>query len=210
MTIGELTKHHREKPAIFIKEIHTLSSYALIHSLWERRIPQNVAQKYCREVTYTVGPHTRYAIGFPCDAGGYVLWSGNFIGASEPVSITYIASQSSNILAVFPYFLDFLSFLVIAGYQEEDLPNFLILNDPALFNSSRDILHRHGHVYLFPANDSTGDHWFTQATEWSIVYSDMRHLYKNYHGLNDWCCQGSFRGPSGRSSVPIHSDGLSP
>jgi len=85
-----------------------LSSYALLRYLEQRRIPLEIAEKYCREVRYELNAKTYYGIGFKNDSGGFEIRNPYFKGSSSPKDITTFKNGSDEAV-VFEGFTDFLS-----------------------------------------------------------------------------------------------------
>lgn len=164
----------------------SISSYPLIRYLQQRRIPNEIAEKYLREVRYQINDKTYYALGFKNDAGGYELRNQNFKGSSSPKDSTYIDNGAKD-LTVFEGFFNFLSYQSMYYKQQVPEHNFLILNSTSFFEKSLSKMQEHRQVRLFLDNDKTGNK-YTQLAQ-SIdkeKFHDERHLYLKYDDLNDW------------------------
>jgi len=164
----------------------SISSYPLIRYLQQRRIPNEIAEKYLREVRYQISDKTYYALGFKNDAGGYELRNQNFKGSSSPKDSTFIDNAAKD-LTVFEGFFNFLSYQSMYYKQQVLEHNFLILNSTSFFEKSLSKMQEHRQVRLFLDNDKTGNK-YTQLAQ-SInkeKFLDERHLYFKYDDLNDW------------------------
>lgn len=162
-----------------------LSSCVLLRYLKERGIPCQIAQKYCRQVSYRIGKKDYYAIGFINNSEGFELRNEYFKGSSLPKDITTILNDADE-LAVFEGFFDFLSYLVIVIDPRMD---FLILNSTALFGRALPIMENYAVVHLYLDNDSTGKKYLLKARSINERFIDESALYKNYKDLNDFLNQ---------------------
>ena len=160
----------------------------LLLYLKNRRIPLDVAQQYCREVTFEFKDKTYYAIGFKNDLGGYELRNEYYKSSSSPKGIRFIDQGADNV-TVFEGFFDFLSFASIHKNQNVPLTNFLILNSLSFFQKSRPLMERHDQVNLYLDNDISGYKATQEALLDSHRYKDCSQLYKGYNDLNEWVCR---------------------
>ena len=103
-----------DKPIQIIQE-GPIQSYPLQRYLHQRRIPVAVANRFCREIQYTISDKHYFAIGFPNRSGGYELRNAFFKGSTAPKDVT-LFEKNKNEVAVFEGFFDFLSYFTI--YQK--------------------------------------------------------------------------------------------
>ncbi|MEO6231657.1 MAG: CHC2 zinc finger domain-containing protein [Ferruginibacter sp.] len=75
-------------PKIIVLGDFMLSSPHLINYLAKRRIPYDIADKYCREVRYQMNDKVYYGIGFRTDSGSFEIRNPFMKSASSPKSIT--------------------------------------------------------------------------------------------------------------------------
>lgn len=163
-----------------------ISSFALIRYLHKRRIPIDIAKRFCSEIDYELYGKKYFAIGFKNDAGGYELRNEKFKASSSPKDITVIENQSEKI-TVFEGFFNFLSYQAIHQKQEQPQTNFLILNSTSFFQKSLPLMQEHKSVHLYLDCDTTGQKCIQKALEIDKQkFVDERDLYKNYKDLNDW------------------------
>jgi hypothetical protein len=186
---------------IVIVEDKPIQSFGLINYLHSRHIPLDLAQQYCREVTYKFKDKTYYSIGFKNDLGGYELRNKFFKNASSPKTSTFIDNGADQV-TVFEGFFDFLSFQTINRQQEIPLTNFLILNSLSFFTRARPIMERYERVNLYLDRDNSGMKTTKQALEIdNKKYQDHSDLYNGYTDVNEWHCK--IAGPPGlRHSRP--------
>jgi len=176
-----------DRPKLEIVNTLPLTSSYLIRYLWERRIPQVVAQAYCVEAHYTFGQKPYYAIGFRCDAGGYELRNKYHKYSTQPKSPTLIRHQAKEV-AVFEGFFDMLSFVSFISTPISNLPDLLVLNSVAHFEKSLPVLDSYPRKHLFLDNDPAGDKITKTALASNTGYLDHRPLYKGHKDLNAWVC----------------------
>ncbi len=162
-----------------------IGSWSLISYLKERHISCSVAQQYCREVHYRNADRIYYAIGFKNDAGGYELRNINFKASSSPKTMTCIEKGGKGV-AVFEGFFDFLSWVVLHEYAEQEPMDFCVLNSLCFFQLARPFLERHDTIHLYMDNDPAGQNCSYHALQISPQYFDESGLYRGYKDLNEW------------------------
>jgi hypothetical protein len=173
-----------EHPLKILKESE-LSSNALIRYLEQRKIPVEIATRYCREVHYELNTKNYYGIGFKNDSGGFEIRNPYFKASSSPKDITTIKNASDEV-AVFEGFMDFLSFKSIRENKVNEISDFVILNSLSLFEKARPFLESHKSINLYLDNDATGKKVTMEALSHSKKYNDHSNLYPNHKDLNDW------------------------
>jgi hypothetical protein len=194
-SIGSDREHKIE--IIDAKEI---TSPGLISYIKSRRVSFDVAQNFCREVTYKYKDKTYYAIGFKGDRGGYELRNRYFKNSSSPKSSTFIDNGAEDITS-FEGFFNFLSFMTIHGGKVPEPTNFLILNSLSFLQSALPILDKHRHKYLYWDRGTGGMRATQKALARDPSYQDQSELYAGYDDLNEWLCK---IGPTQLSSLGQH------
>ncbi|MEJ7829784.1 MAG: toprim domain-containing protein [Segetibacter sp.] len=172
-------------PKLTILGDYMLSSFGLLNYLHERRIPNDVASEFCREVRYTFNDKVYYAIGFKNDSGGYEIRSRYFKGSSSPKNITTFHNGAKE-AAVFEGFFDFLSFLAISKNQQYPPMNYIILNSVSMFEKARPVMEMNDFIRLYLDRDSTGQNYSRYALSLSTKYKNESYVYDQYKDLNDW------------------------
>ncbi|MDE3214411.1 MAG: toprim domain-containing protein [Bacteroidota bacterium] len=173
------------EPQIKIIREEKLSSFSLLHYISDRRIPEEIAQRYCKQVTFEMRRKRYCAIGFCNNLGGFELRNRWFKGSSAPKTITSFHYRSARI-SVFEGFFDFLTYQTISQDQEFEPTDFLILNSIAFFEKSRPLMERYPRVDLFLDRDKSGKALTQKAAGLSDRYRDQSTLYKGYNDLNEW------------------------
>lgn len=163
-----------------------ISSLVLLRYLHKRRIPVDLAVRYCRQIDYELYGKTYYAIGFKNNAGGYELRNEKFKASSSPKDITIIKNCADK-LTVFEGFFNFLSYQAIHQKQEQPKSNFLILNSASFFQKNLSLMQTYKAVHLYLDRDTTGQKCIQKALEIDKQkFSDESVLYRGYKDLNDW------------------------
>lgn len=179
------TIQQKPEPAIKILKEKPLYAYALLSYLRDRRVPMEIADRYCREVWYTLHGNSYYAIGFKNDLGGYELRNPYYKTSSRPKTITTYENASDE-LCVFEGFFDFLSFLSIHRNIKMRSLNFLVLNSLSFFEGARSYMEKHRLINLYLDRDPPGINLTLYACSFSKCYRDESGLYAGYKDLNDW------------------------
>lgn len=162
-----------------------LSSPHLINYLAKRKIPFEIADKYCREVRYQMNEKIYYGIGFKTDSGSFEIRNPFMKSASSPKSITSFNNGADEV-AVFEGFFDFLSYQVYAAKQSLNPTDFIVLNTLSFFEKSRPVMENYNQVKLYLDNDKAGQNCSRYALSLSNKYKDESDLYENYKDLNEW------------------------
>ena len=179
------SNQNEQDKGIKILEVKSIFHPVLLDYLQERRIPVSIAECHCCEVHYRVGNKSYFAIGFANDEGGYELRNAYFKGSSSPKDVTTITSGNDE-LAVFEGFTDFLSLVVMMGWQQPYPVDVLVLNSLAFFERSFPLMGNYSKVGLYLDNDTAGQNCRRMAIARSGRFVDGSGLYENYKDLNDW------------------------
>ncbi|HNP24848.1 MAG TPA: toprim domain-containing protein [Bacteroidia bacterium] len=163
----------------------TLSSNALLQYLQQRRIPIDIADRYCREVRYELNGKVYYGIGFRNDLGGYEIRNPYFKASSSPKSITTFNNNAKEVI-VFEGFTDFLSFRAIHQQDPEDRFDFVVLNSISFFETARSFMEKHDAIRLYLDRDTAGQNCSRYALSLTSKYKDESSLYQNHKDFNDW------------------------
>jgi len=172
-------------PKIIVLGDFMLSSPHLTTYLAKRKIPYDIADKYCREVRYQMNDKVYYGIGFKTDSGSFEIRNPLMKSASSPKSITTFKNGADEV-SVFEGFFDFLSYQVYAAKQSLSPTDFIVLNSLSFFEKSRTVIESYNQVKLYLDNDKAGQNCSRYALSLSNKYKDESGLYKNYKDLNDW------------------------
>ncbi|OYD40412.1 toprim domain-containing protein [Sphingobacterium cellulitidis] len=163
----------------------SLSSYALLRYLDQRRIALDIADKYCRELRYELNDKTYYGIGFKNDQGGYEIRNPYFKASSSPKGITTFDNGTKEAV-VFEGFTDFLSFKSIHKNEPDNRFDFVVLNSVSFFEKARSFMEQHATVHLYLDRDKTGQNYSRYALSLSEKYKDESSLYQHHKDLNHW------------------------
>lgn len=177
-----------ERKKIRVVSAGPITSPALIHYLGQRKIPVELAQKYCREVQYELHDKQYYAIGFANDAGGYELRNPYFKGSSSPKGVTFFDNGVDQV-SVFEGFFDFLSYQTLNQYLDQPPANVLVLNSLSFFQKSRPVMEKHEAINLYLDRDTAGMNRTTQMVKENPSYKDCSLQYQDCKDLNQWLIQ---------------------
>lgn len=166
-----------------------LRTNALVQYLAIRGIPLDLAQKYCKQVSYTVYGKKYFGIGFPNDSGGYEIRNAFFKSCSRPKGVTTIR-RGFTTLSVFEGFMDFLSFLKLFEGTVAIETDYLILNSLSFFEKQMEHMLSYSKVFLYLDNDKAAKQCAASARKSSNVFISRNRLYLNYKDLND-CLTGN-------------------
>ncbi len=177
-------KESAESKIKIIKEA-PLSSFTLFRYLQQRRIPIEIAERFCKEIKYELNGKEFFGIGFKNDSGGYEIRNPYFKGSSSPKDITTFNSGAKE-AAVFEGFMDLLSFMVMRQNQQENSCDLVVLNSVSFFEKARPFMEEHDAIRLYLDHDNTGQNYSRYALSLGNKYKDESHLYKLHKDLNDW------------------------
>lgn len=178
------TKQEQESQLKILGDF-ALSSSALLRYLQQRRIPVDIADRYCREVRYELNGKVYYGIGFRNDSGGFEIRNPYFKASSSPKGITSFNNDAEEVI-VFEGFTDFLSFMAIHQHNPEDRFDFVVLNSVSFFETARPFMEKHKAIRLYLDRDPTGQNCSRYALSLSANYRDESSLYQNHKDFNDW------------------------
>ena len=177
------------KPSqINILDTSEICSIALQKYLLERRIPIDIANRYCKEVRYVMGENIYYAIGFSNNKNGWELRSKNYKGCTSKHITTIIETDDSSDYMVFEGFFDFLSFKAIYPHVEG---NAIILNSVCNLLMGLKELESLGatDIYVYGDTDVEGERVFERIKDkYGDRAVDMSYFYKqnNCKDLNEY------------------------
>ncbi|MCB0492500.1 MAG: toprim domain-containing protein [Cyclobacteriaceae bacterium] len=178
----------RPENKLVVVSAKEITNADLINYLDSRGIDQELANKFCKEIEFSIGPKSYKAIGFPNQSGAYELRNRWFKGSSSPKDISLIENGASRI-SVLEGFIDFLSVLKIDNSEIKQLTinsDFLILNSLRLFNRSLTLLQSYKEANLFLDNDTPAREAKVGLNGRGIVYKDASHLYKDKKDVNEF------------------------
>ncbi|MDP3667430.1 MAG: toprim domain-containing protein, partial [Sediminibacterium sp.] len=153
-----------------------------------RRVPLDIANRFCKEVDFLLYDRKYTVIGFQNIAGGFELRSAHFKGSSSPKDVTELGQDLSKKIIVFEGFMDFLSYQAIhlAKFimRLEQQSNFLILNSIGFLEKMKPKLEQYPSIHLYMDRDKKGKEVTKDALVLSDKYRDESLTYENYKDLN--------------------------
>lgn len=181
------TQGHTEalEPKIKVIASKPLTNPVLCRYLDERKIPFEVAEKFCKEVHFELKGRQNFAVGFENRSGGFELRNSVFKGSSSPKDVTQIEISGAKEVAVFEGFFSFLSYQTL-HQKNAALTNFLVLNSLSFLEKRRQLMEENQKVYLYLDRDEAGIKNTQTALKWDKKYIDRSDLYKGHKDLNDY------------------------
>ena len=178
-----------------IRAVRDIKSDYLLNYFESRKIPEELARKYCREIIMRNQQRnqTFTLIGFENNAGGYALKSPSGYKSSTAAGITTINNKgvrtdipSAQSVLVFEGFFDFLSWQVM---QSSLCPScdVVVLNSVSNLNRASDYLRLHDKIICFLDNDMAGQKAFASIKTMlpGKHITDMSHLYQKHKDLSE-------------------------
>ena len=159
-----------------------------------RGIDIALAQQYCKEITYrnTASGRTYTAVGFPNNAGGWVLRSDSFKGTTQSCITTLNRDgrvekpPSSERVMLFEGFFNFLSWMQMHGAS---LPpcDVVVLNSVTNSKSAAPFISEHKAAESFLDNDITGKACFLKLQSLcpGTAFTDHTGEYQGHNDLNE-------------------------
>ncbi len=193
LAAGERKEYANRHGKVMITGDTVISNPVLKNYLAQRKIPLEIASKFCREISFEIDGKKHLAIGFQNPGGGYELRNHYFKGSSRPKEPKLIRSDNANELAVFEGFFNFLSYETLKDIRNKNSPalpkqqvDSLILNSLSFFEKSRELMEKYATVHLCLDRDKMGQQYTQKALNWSVKYKDQSRLYDNHKDLNDY------------------------
>ncbi len=191
--------HTRPKPeprtSPYIKAVREIRSSYLLRYLDTRKIPENLARRYLKEVIlFNPEKGMHYTLlGLPNNSGAYAFRSPSGMKSTNKADVTTIntageitTEPSSPKVAVFEGMFDFLSWRVM---QSSELPtcDVVILNSVSNLKRAANYIRSHAGVTCFLDNDAAGEKCYQDicALMKGKDVLDMSDLYGHYKDLNE-------------------------
>lgn len=181
---------------IEIRRVTEIQSGYLTRYLRERKIPQELARAYVKEVII----HNRdknmnfTLLGFPNNAGGYALKAPTGFKSTTKAGITTLnkegemtAVPSSSRVAIFEGFFDFLSWQVMQSRRTPTC-DVVVLNSVNNIQKASVYIGMHDSALCFLDNDPAGQKCLQTIKEQLMKgkeVTDMSTLYREHNDLNE-------------------------
>ncbi len=170
--------------AMSVVDVRSLENCHLLEYLKSRCIDLEVAQKYCREVHYTMNEKSYYAIGFQSDGGGWELRNAYFKGGTSPKAPTTLNNGSDECI-IFEGFMDFLAYMTMYNCASP-LSNVCVLNSVANLRKAEPFLRQHRHLHCFLDNDTAGHQTLQYIQQYGVTTTNHSIHYKGCKDFNEY------------------------
>lgn len=170
-----------------VKKVESLSNLNLINYLSQkRRIPIQLASRYCYEVTYIINDKSYYAVGFKNSRDGWELRNPFWKGCIGRKSYTHIENQNKS-CCLFEGFMDFLSFMKLFPSEELSM-DYVILNSLVNIKKAIPLFDRYNQIHCYLDNDPSGRiaNDFLLKSDVHPIILDGSNLYKDFKDLNEY------------------------
>lgn len=175
------------EPAYFqIQKIKDLNNKALTSYLDQRAIPLSVAKEFCWEIYYEIQGKKYFAIGFENDSKGYEIRNKYFKACIGAKDITTIQNDSTERVALFEGFIDFLSW-VKQLQAKMSRSSFIVLNSVNQIEKAKAKLLQLNPkiIEAYFDNDAAGRKCFEALVKDFPSAIDRSSLYKGLKDVNE-------------------------
>ncbi|KAA9349721.1 toprim domain-containing protein [Larkinella humicola] len=171
-----------------IISVLSIQNRALMAYIKSRKISNEVASQYLKEIHYRVNKKHFYAIGFPNDKGGFELRSLYFKGGTSPKYFTTISGKPNGAINVFEGFFDFLT--CCQHHNTIHLKNpTIVLNTLSLLQGTLPILRQYQLVNTFFDNDKAGKRANEKLRAEDLQVNDCSSQYASFKDYNEYYVQ---------------------
>jgi len=178
-----LKEPESEKAKIQITRGEPLDHPALIRYLNSRKIPVEIARRYCSQVWYHRKDKSYYAIGLKNHKGGWELRNKYFKNSSSPKTYSIIRNGSKQLVITEGIF-DFLSLAAMDKSLVEN-SDCIILNSLAFLKRIEILVPVYDRVLLYLDNDPAGIKATASLLNQYDHTTDHSDSYKDYVDLNE-------------------------
>ena len=191
--IGKEKKESAPEPALIVIAAKSpVTDPRLCRYAATRKIPENILNRYCKEVFFSLNERKFTAIGFQNREGGWELRNERFQASSSPKAITLLNNGNDSSIKVFEGFFDFLSYQTLLKQgklpQEErtNESDYLILNSLSFFQKSLPLLEKREQIDLYLDRDAAGRKCIKEALKRPDHFLDRSTLYRGFKDLSEW------------------------
>ncbi|NJY64153.1 DNA primase [Salinimicrobium sp. CDJ15-81-2] len=181
-------KVSRKKNAVQLKRVSVLKHPALIEYLDSRKIPLEVAQRFCQEVWFSLNNKTYFSIGLRNDAGGYELRNKFFKCSTSPKTISSFICGFKRLVITEGMF-DFLSLKVLDN-ELFSFADLVVLNSLGNIGLIPEEWNSYSEIYLLLDNDTAGRTATQQLLKKFSNAIDESQFYFDYKDLNNMLTHG--------------------
>lgn len=176
-----IQKEKKEAEKIKIVEVNSLQHPALINYLKSRKIPLNVAQQFCKEVSYQFKGKNYFSIGLKNKSEEWELRNKIFKNSSSPKDYSLIKNRSSTLIVVEGMF-DLLTLITI-NPKYINSRDLLVLNSIYFLESAALVFSNYEKIEFHLDNDEAG---FKAVKKYKNEKYNIVDMSFNYEGYKDW------------------------
>ncbi len=168
-----------------VLELKKITSFPLIQYLDERKLPLEIANRYCKEIHYKLNDKKYYAIAFPNNQNGYEIRN-KYVKMCLVIKDITLIKNNQNQLKLFESWSDFINYLFL--FPTEEFKNdFLILNSIALLRKNLELINQYEKIDTYFDHDEAGKSATKLLeTELKTKVKDGSSFYNKYKDLNEF------------------------
>ncbi len=185
---GPLPDTTRNVPTLTVTDVRPLTHPALLGYMADRRIPEGLALKYCRQVHYQQRAGQFFGVVFANDVGGWELRTQRFKGSSAPKGISTFEVAGSNRICLFEGFFDFLSALTWYGLARPRYTS-IVLNSTANIKQALPGLKASAQINCFLDTDKAGRALVERLQREGLPVVDYSTVYAGRKDFNEMLCE---------------------
>ncbi|RXG13311.1 CHC2-type zinc finger protein [Leeuwenhoekiella aestuarii] len=173
-----------KESGIVIRQVKPIQHLALLAYLNSRKINPVVAQKFCREVHYTIKDKYGFSIGLKNNCGGWELRNKYFKSSSSPKDLKWITNGSQNLIVLEGMF-DLLSLITVYPNLKREA-DFLVLNSVAFADRALPYFDNYEFIELYLDRDEAGRKTTALFLNENSKCIDKSEFYADEKDLNAW------------------------
>ncbi|WP_339757541.1 toprim domain-containing protein [Algoriphagus aquimarinus] len=159
------------------------TNQAITDYLISREIQPEIAEKYCKEVYYSVDGKRYFGVGNE-NSNGWSIRNKYWKGCTGQGSSVYFNNREFSNLAVFEGIFDLMSFIQMDQFNLK-LSGFVVLNSLVNIKELKDFYQLYDNVNLFLDHDEAGKTLTVDLLKSNHNFTDQSSLYSPFKDLNE-------------------------
>ena len=183
---------HSSQKNCKLTRVTGLNHPALLEYLIKRKIDVDIAKNWVKEIHYSIGNVSLFAIGVKNNKDGYEARNSGFKGCIGKKGITCLhfeTNKTSDDIYIFEGLFDFLSYLSLKIDTNITDSRIIILHSTALIKETINHLNttKFSTCNCFMDNDASGKHALKTLTQsFPNKVNDSSTLYQNFKDINEY------------------------